>query len=486
MIKFNRERLYDKIYACWIGKNIGGTMGTPYEGSRALNDISGFVTPPGEPLPNDDLDLQLVWLRAMDEVGIDKVDSKVLGEYWMSYVGPCWNEYGVCKANMATGILPPLSGELHNEEWKHSNGAWIRTEIWASVFPGDPENAIRYAFEDACVDHGFGEGSYAAIFVAAMESAAFIIDDIHTLIRIGLSKIPTDCRVARSVRIVLDGHKQGLDWKTVREQLVEDSADLGWFQAPANVAFAILGLLFGGCDFKKSMILAINCGDDTDCTGATVGALLGIMKGTAGIPEDWRQYIGDNIATIAIIRGTGYFPSTCAQLTQCVMNLIPTANRTDNWSVIRGETKIELTDGPDDFSEVTPESFLGSAFVDHMFQRSHYSYTVSNCYATVLVEYETEPVITPGGSLKGRITVIPEKMENQKHFQLRWVTPEGWHVAGRNSLFTAAPQSAHTEHAFVDFTIVAGDTVAPTNRLIADLQCMGRPAPILVPLTILG
>ena len=58
MIKFNRERLYDKIYACWIGKNIGGTMGTPYEGSRALNDISGFVTPPGEPLPNDDLDLQ--------------------------------------------------------------------------------------------------------------------------------------------------------------------------------------------------------------------------------------------------------------------------------------------------------------------------------------------------------------------------------------------------------------------------------------------
>ena len=110
----------------------------------------------------------------MDEVGIDKVDSKVLGEYWMSYVGPCWNEYGVCKANMATGILPPLSGELHNEEWKHSNGAWICTEIWASVFPGDPESAIRYTFEDACVDHGFGEGSYAAIFVAAMESAASV------------------------------------------------------------------------------------------------------------------------------------------------------------------------------------------------------------------------------------------------------------------------------------------------------------------------
>jgi len=44
MIKFNRETLKDKIYACWMGKNIGGTMGTPYEGKRELNDIQGFST----------------------------------------------------------------------------------------------------------------------------------------------------------------------------------------------------------------------------------------------------------------------------------------------------------------------------------------------------------------------------------------------------------------------------------------------------------
>lgn len=71
------------------------------------------------------------------------------------------------------------------------------------------------------------------------------------------------------------------------------------------------------------MILAINCRDDTDCTGATVGALLGIMKGTSGIPDDWRQYIGDSILTVAIIRGTGFFPATCAQLTQSVMKPHP-------------------------------------------------------------------------------------------------------------------------------------------------------------------
>ena len=65
MINLNRAVLRDKIHACWIGKNIGGTMGTPYEGRQQINDIQGFSTPAGVVLPNDDLDLQLVWLHAM-------------------------------------------------------------------------------------------------------------------------------------------------------------------------------------------------------------------------------------------------------------------------------------------------------------------------------------------------------------------------------------------------------------------------------------
>ena len=95
-MKFSKEYLRDAIYACWLGKNIGGTIGTPYEGGRELLDIEGFASRPGQPLPNDDLDLQLVWLRAMDELGPQNVNSKTLGEYWLGYVKPHWNEYGVC------------------------------------------------------------------------------------------------------------------------------------------------------------------------------------------------------------------------------------------------------------------------------------------------------------------------------------------------------------------------------------------------------
>lgn len=99
-MKLNREFYVDKVKACWIGKNIGGTMGTPYEGKRDFLDISGFSTPPGQPLGNDDLDLQLIWLCAVEDRGIRYVTPQVLGEYWINYIPPHWNEYGIGKANM--------------------------------------------------------------------------------------------------------------------------------------------------------------------------------------------------------------------------------------------------------------------------------------------------------------------------------------------------------------------------------------------------
>lgn len=37
------------------------------------------------------------------------------------------------------------------------------------------------------------------------------------------------------------------------------------FDAPENVAFVVLGLLYGEGDFGKSLIIANNCGEDTDC-----------------------------------------------------------------------------------------------------------------------------------------------------------------------------------------------------------------------------
>lgn len=57
----NLSTYRDKVRACWLGKNIGGTLGGPYEGHRGVFDLT-FYTHDIKTgvLPNDDLDLQLI------------------------------------------------------------------------------------------------------------------------------------------------------------------------------------------------------------------------------------------------------------------------------------------------------------------------------------------------------------------------------------------------------------------------------------------
>ena len=93
-----------------------------------------------------------------------------------------------------------------------------------------------------------------------MQSAAFVLSDIRKCIDIGLSAIPENCRVAQSIRFVLEAYQQGKTLIDTRNAIVEMNKDIGdgWFEAPSNVAYTVLGLIFGKGDLKKSMIYAIN------------------------------------------------------------------------------------------------------------------------------------------------------------------------------------------------------------------------------------
>jgi len=202
MTRINKSEYRDKVLACWLGKNVGGTLGMPLEWKRQINNVSFYTQNlNGDPIPNDDLDIQLLWLVALEEQGID-IDAHVFCEYWNIYLTPHWMEYGISKSNMRLGMPAPLCG-IFNNNFKHSCGAFIRSEIWACIAPGCPGLAVKYAYEDAIIDHGNGEGVYAEIFCAAVESAAFAVSGIRDLLDIGLSYIPKDCGIAKAVKAVI-------------------------------------------------------------------------------------------------------------------------------------------------------------------------------------------------------------------------------------------------------------------------------------------
>ena len=495
-MKLNFETYKDKVRAAWIGKNIGGTMGGPFEGIREVVDCKGFSTEKGRALPNDDLDLQLVWLHAMEELGPRAVNCNTLGEMWLSYIPPHWNEYGIGKLNMKHGLLPPLSGDYKNP-WKHSNGAWIRTEIWASLAPASPDVAAGYAIEDAVVDHGTGEGTIAAVFVAAMQSAAFVESDLRRAIEIGLARVPKESRLALSVCKVLECYDKGVSWLDARNAILEMNADIGdgWFEAPSNVAYAVLGMVYGEGDFKKSMITAINCGDDTDCTAATVGATLGILGGTAAIPADWAEYIGDEIVTISIASGVyRNAPATCTELTERVVALAPMV-------LFVNEASVTLTDGDSEIpSPAFPEDDRNITLA-RLTSMKPYQYTVDLEMYKATVMWEAAPDIAPGGEIgvtvrftnkirrKSDRAGLPSKTVygNAPYFlNFRWLLPEGFAVDGVTSVALMHRNAHCTGIADVRFTIRAGEHVEAINRLVLEVVADGRCIPGYVPLVLIG
>lgn len=475
-MKINKKWYQEKVRACWIGKNIGGTMGAPYESMTEMQNISGFTTPKGEPMPNDDLDLQLVWLKAVEERGIQNITPAVLSEYWMSYIPPHWNEYGVAKANLHIGLLPPLSGEYLNDKWKTSNGAWIRTEIWACLFPGFPELAVKYAYKDASIDHGISDGTYAAMFVAALESSAFVESDIRKLIETGLSFIPKDCDVSKSVRLAIECYDNKVDFKDAREKIVEQTRSLGMFQAPGNVGFVILGLLYGEGDFKKTMINTINCGDDTDCTGATVGAILGIIGAGEAIPPDWEEYIGDSIKSCAIDVSMKRCCKSCTELTNRIINLVP---------VVLGSfaVPVEYTDEKTQYVE-KPKFYIPQFDIP----TNPYTYDEIEdlVHTKARVEFDKMPLLKSGESIKMTVGFL-NSMYDPRHLTIKLILPQGWtadYTRHKRIMNEATASPVVEEYWSADIT--AGENIDMVNKVYVEVACEGRPVTKVIPVVILG
>ncbi len=481
-MSINKDWYFDKVYACWLGKNIGGTMGGPYEASKEMLDISGFKTKPGEPLPNDDLDLQLLWLFIIERQGINTVNQNILGEYWVDWIAPHWNEYGIARENLKAGIMPPLSGEIENQRWQRSNGAWIRSEIWAVLFPFCPDVAMKFASMDAMVDHGISEGTYAEIFTVAIQSGAIFNSDIMAVIKNALTKIPSDSLVAKSVQLVIDEYNKGTDYRVVRNMLVELSKDIGFFQAPANVGYVIIGLLYGEGDFKKSMIYAINCGDDTDCTAATVGATLGLFGGTKIIPDDWKEYIGDKIITISVNGQEVYnLPHTCTELTERVLEQVPKMLEFCDVIVDLGENETVPNDEViKKYNRMTAKEVL---------YLPKYSYEILNYHhLRAIVEFEKAPVINPNETHNFKIH-IKNNCQDTKRLNFRLILPEGWTAPNykKSLMIEMLMNQDNVDYTtYADFEVSSGEIVQSINNVYVEISGATFAQPIVIPVVFLG
>jgi ADP-ribosylglycohydrolase len=415
-IVLSRNEYRDKVYACWLGKNIGSTLGAPYEGKRFVHDLDFYHPVPSEPAANDDLDLQLVWLKMLEDKG-PNFHLPDLAEYWRRYARSYpWNEYGFCIRNLERGLLPPVSGWFENY-FVDEMGSPIRSEIWACTAPANPQEAAAMAWMDSCMDHAGGEGMNGEMFWAAVESAAFVVSDPLELIRLGLSMIEPSCAIARVIREAVWCWNNGVRWAEARERIATIFGHVQPCNAVPNHGFIILGWLYGE-DFGDKLCKAVNCGYDTDCTGATLGALLGIIGGTAGIPSKWSAPVGKEIV-LHKFTGDCNAPKNLDELTDRTVAVAEKmmASRTAP-TVVLGD----LTTLPEDYLSILYRN--DEAF--GCLQEDIRSAVAAEGDVVIIFYYNGEPVMYPG--VIRTLSVECRKGNFPAEAEIELELPDGWEI----------------------------------------------------------
>lgn len=423
-MKIDRKRFRDKVMGCWLGKNAGGTLGEPLEekfGRKEMFQIDWYPFLPEGGIPNDDLELQLIWLQQLRKKG-PGLTAADLVEAWTDCVAYNFDEYGLCKENMQKGLQPPVCG-WHNNAFKDCMGNPIRSELWACVAPGCPELAAWYAYQDAIVDHGGGESVYGEIFNAVLESCAFVNDNKFELLDAALASIPASSLTYQCVKRTIDNYHSGMKYEENRNDLVEAFYHPVAQYSPLNLGFQTIGWLYGE-DFGDAICKAVNCGWDTDCTAATLGAILGIIGGASALPEKWIEPLGYEIATNMTTGGIRNLtaPTDIRELTEVVCK---EAERVLNyWG-----KEIEFCD------ESMPCSETGQIKIPELnFLKDYAPDSLVYVYGGVreTVQYDRDAAIV--GDRASKITV---KLKNlhpvEKQMDIRLELPEGFYLKGQGT-----------------------------------------------------
>jgi len=353
-MKLDKDVLLDKALGGWLGRSSGCLLGKPAEGRRSWDiekylkaqnrwpldryfsltapgnlakelgfnvDFSGMFEECIDGMPeDDDTNYTATGLAIIKQYGHNFTPENVMC-FWLTNI-PLLH---VCTAeriaykNFSHCIVPPDSAVYRNpnREWI---GAQIRADFFGYVCPADPKCAAEYAWRDASISH-VKNGIYGEMWVAAMLAAAYVCDDVQTVIRAGLSQIPSNCRLSAAIEHIIELWNAGTSYEdAVADIRTRWDETLGhdWCHTISNAEIVAIALLWGEKDFEKTICYSVIPGFDTDCNGATSGSVLGVMLGGAQLPAKWIAPLNDTLYTGV----AGYNKISLTQMAQETVELM--------------------------------------------------------------------------------------------------------------------------------------------------------------------
>ena len=324
--------LDDRIHGAWLGRAAACLLGKPVEkipreGIEAILrstgrwPLTGYFTAEGldpdvarawpwnkasgptslveniDGMPeDDDLNYPILNLQLLETRGRVFTTDDV-AQLWLTSLpaGRVFTAERIAYRNLLDANDPEVCAQLGNpfREWI---GALIRGDVFGWVNPGDLREAARMAWTDARLSHT-GNGVWGELWAAALTSAALVCDSVDDVLDASLSVVPDDSELARAVRAGAAIGRAGLPLSDELDELHRAFGSLHWVHTVNNAAAIAYALAKSGGDFDVAAPAVVLPGWDTDSAGATVGSVIGALRGRAGIADRWTAPLRNRIAT---------------------------------------------------------------------------------------------------------------------------------------------------------------------------------------------
>lgn len=327
-VKLTKAEIADKIKGGWAGQIIGVTYGGPTEFkfvNKMIPDDHKINWNDSSPMGKeffgslyDDIYLDITFMDVFEKKGFNaerKEFLKAVGE--STY--PLWCANRAARMAWLDGfrvneptswIVNPTSNDIDFQ---------IEADYAGLMSPAMPKAAMKFS-EQVGRSINSSDGFYCGAYIATMYSLAFVSNDVNQIVAEALKVLPADSRTYKMMNDIIKWYKENpkdwrATWQKVEDNYVKkhDSQQGGAsIYAPHNCAYIIIGLLYGGGDFNKTMDISTRCGLDSDCNPSSACGILGTVMGYSKIPANLKKPL--EMAEDKLFVGTDYSPKKLYQI----------------------------------------------------------------------------------------------------------------------------------------------------------------------------
>lgn len=180
-------------------------------------------------------------------------------------------------------------------------GAAIRADVFGYAEAGNPVGAAKLAYNDAYLTHR-KNGIYGEMFCAAAVAAAFTAETPLDAVRAAMKQIPAESELYQALEWAFSCEDKVTNYISARKLIDDKFPRMHPVHTINNMCAIVFALMLGGNDYTKCIGNCVAMGLDNDCTGATVGSIVGACIGIKNIPGHWYDKFNDTVLTYL----TGY------------------------------------------------------------------------------------------------------------------------------------------------------------------------------------